>query len=83
MKLYNCTPVEDNNRDKFKSHTRLQCPPTSCDVDTPCERSNADNISLNMLLIFSSYKVLKATTDPDESLTSNPINPCQSKIIDS
>lgn len=76
MKL---TPVENNYRDKSKPHTRLQCPPTSCEVDTPCERSNADNISLNMLHIFSSYKVLNATTDPDESLTSIPINPCQAK----
>jgi hypothetical protein len=32
-----------------------------------------------MLLILSSYRVLKATTEPEQSLTRSPIKPCQPK----
>jgi hypothetical protein len=37
------------------------------------------NKSFKILLILSSYRVLKATIEPEESLTRSPIKPCQSK----
>jgi hypothetical protein len=36
-------------------------------------------MSFKMLLILSSYRVLKATTEPEQSLTRSPIKPCQPK----
>lgn len=35
-----------------------------------------------MLLILSSYRVLNATIEPEESLTSNPSKPCQPNLSD-
>jgi len=72
-----CTPGDNNIKSKL--HTQQQFPPICCDIDTPFVSSNVDNISLNVLLILSSYNFLKATNDPDESLTSSPINPWQTK----
>lgn len=61
--------------------TWLQCPSTTWLDDIPCESSYVDNISFKVLLILSSYRVLKATTEPEESFPSSPIKPYQPKYI--